>query len=91
MTMNMVLPCLIISTYITIYSKSIWGKKLGFLLQGFFHIKNSNSYSHAMELVPEQYKHVMCTTITAFDAGAMMYNCLVIYFIKRDVHLFIEF
>ena len=91
MTMNMVLPLYIISSHITVYGKTINAKKLGFFLQGYLHIKYTNLYTHAMELVPEKYKHITCTAITGLDAGPMLYNCFVIYFIKRDVHTFLEF
>ena len=76
-TMTYILPLYIISCYISIFSQSVLIKKIGFWLQGIFHLKISLSYTSCLELVPESKKVLSSTIISAVDASTILISCLI--------------
>jgi MFS family permease len=79
-TMTFILPLYIVSCYISIFPKTILIKKIGFWMQGLFHLKISLSYTSCIELVPENYKNISSTIISAFDASTITISCLIYKF-----------
>ena len=52
-TMKMILPLYILCCYLSLFPMNMEVRTLGFFLQGLFHLKISTSYTHILELVPE--------------------------------------
>lgn len=57
---------------------------------GLFHLKISLSYTHAMDLVPADYKTTVSTLITACDSGTPMFACIFFKFIDADESLLLR-
>lgn len=77
-SMMLTLPGLIFSQYLVLYTKNIFYIKVGFFLQGFFHLKMSNSYTHLLELVPDHHKNITSTMISAYDSLTVSMGCFLI-------------
>lgn len=78
--MMLILPLYIMVTSLSVLSDDIAMKRMGFFLQGLFHIKISNSYTHMFELVPESAKVIGQTCINSYDACTLLIVCVAIKF-----------
>ena len=66
-------------------------KSLGFFLQGFFHLKITNSYTHALELVADSDKNIVGTLITGFDSFSVAIVSGILYFVDQDEEKVMKF
>lgn len=66
----------IYAVYLLAFDDRIEMKKLGFFLQGLFHLKISTSFTHALELVPEAKKSIVFTIMLPFDSASILIACL---------------
>jgi MFS family permease len=88
-TMRFALPFYIISQYLIVFTHSVSTKSLGFFLQGFFHIKITNTYTHILELVPDAHKSKVSTVILGFDSGSVGFVSFLIYYVDiNQEHVF---
>lgn len=53
-------------------------------MQGFFHIKITNSITHILELVPDNHKTKVSSAITAFNSGSVALISSLIFFVEDD-------
>ena len=74
-TMAFVLPCYALISCLSVLSDDLNMKKIGYFLQGLFHIKNSNSFTHMYELVPQSSKVMAATLIMAYDCSTLLIVC----------------
>jgi MFS family permease len=86
-TMCFLLPNYIVASALVIFSESMLLRSVGFWLQGFFHLKISLSYTHALDLVPSQHKSLVTTLITALDSGTPLFACFFFKFINKHEDL----
>jgi MFS family permease len=88
-TMIYILPLYVLSCYVSIFKDTLFYKKLGFFLQGLFHIKISLSYTSIFELVPERKKVLCSTLLSAWDGSTILVSCLIFKFYqpKSDIVL----
>lgn len=54
--MMVILPLYSIAAALVVFPDDLQLKKLGYFLQGLFHIKISNSFTHMYEIMPEASK-----------------------------------
>lgn len=47
-------------------------------------MKITNSFTHALELVADSKKNIVCTLITGFDSGSVAIISAILYFIEKD-------
>jgi len=66
----------IYAVYLLAFDERIVMKKLGFFLEGLFHLKISTSFTHALELVPESKKSIVFTVMLPFDSASILIACL---------------
>jgi MFS family permease len=89
-TMNIIMPLFVVSCYFTVFSQTLFGKSLGYFLQGLFHIKVMNSYTHMFDLIDEKSKSFAATTINCLDSATLVITGLTYSFLTRDATWFIE-
>ena len=80
-TMKKTLPFVILATYFIVYCSSIKIKTLGYFLLGFTHIKITASYTHMLELCPDDWKTIATTIIAAFDSASLASLAALLYFV----------
>ena len=78
--MALVLPLYCLVTTLAVMSDDLWMKKIGFFLQGFIHIKISNTFTSIYEFVPEAGKIPCLTLITCYDSCTLLIVCSAIKF-----------
>lgn len=83
-TMNVILPLFIISSYLSIFPKTLDVRAFGLFLLGMFHLNVSTCYTHILELVEEQYKQICTTIIIGFDSATLLIACSTYLFYKPD-------
>ena len=83
-TMKFTLPFYILSQYFILFQHNISIKSIGFFMQGFFHIKITNSFTHIIELVPDIYKSKVSTLIVAFNVGSVALVSFLILNVDND-------
>ena len=88
--MNAILPVYVFASAITVYARSLEAKAFGLFVQGFLHLKITLCYAHILELVPEAYKGLSATVITAFDASSLAICGLFFTFVSKDLVKFME-
>jgi MFS family permease len=72
--------------YISLYSPTLETRKIGFFMQGFFHLKTTLSYSYCGDFIPERYKVLSTTVIVAFDSASVGFMNAYLAYYSRDLH-----
>lgn len=83
-TMKFMIPLVTIGQYLTIFCRDIQTKGIGLLMIGLFHLRNTNSYTHILELVRDKDKNMVTTMLTAFDSGTPFFACMGLLICKDE-------
>jgi len=89
-SLNIFLIAQVFAVYLTIFSKEVSAIKIGFFLQGVFHMKTTITYVHCIELMDEASKMTASMCINAFDSGSLMVSCIVFYYWNNNVDDFLR-
>ena len=79
------LSILLIASAFTLYSPSQYIKTIAMFIQGFFHIKNTLSYTNMIELLPDNSKEACLTIICFFDQLTLLLISAFMCFVTRDL------
>lgn len=91
-SMTPVLLLYLVASNLTVYGGSLSLKKIGFFIQGLLHIKITLSYTHLLEMVPDDASKAICSTVVnAFDAVTLGIQGFVYMYVVADAVKFIEF
>ena len=80
-----------VASALSIYGPNLFIKTIGMFIQGFLHIKNTLSFTHILEMVPEKKKELCTTVINIFDAAVLMNMGGLILMGFKDMQGLIEF
>jgi hypothetical protein len=88
--MLLVMPLLAVGCSITVFSETLLLKSIGYFMQGLFHIKVMNSYTHIFDLVPEDSKRFCATFMNVFDSMTLFVVGIMMKYVTDDLVGFIE-
>ena len=83
-SLNIVLSFYLVASGLSIYSKSIPLKMLGMFFQGFFHIKNTLSYSLISEISTDNKKELCITLLNLFDNISVFIMATTFQYYSKD-------
>lgn len=80
-----ILNIYLFASAITLYSPNLSLKTIGMFIQGFFHIKNTLSYTHMIEILPEKNKELCLTFISLFDQMSLFLIASSLSFVTKNL------
>ena len=75
---------------LTVYGPTMQLKKIGFIIQGIMHMKNSLAFLLTTELIPNKNLAISLTLLTLLDTFTIGGTCLLIKYVDRDVNNLLE-
>lgn len=84
-TMQMILPLYVLDQYIILYRPELYLKRIGYFLQGFLHLRLSNSITHMLELISPKHWNPCVTMIAGFDSGSIGISCFMLLYLNNNI------